>query len=311
MNEEKLKSEEQNLELNLTQFYPDVWRYIDSCSVKYQNDYFRFQKLQSIILICIPLFVILSVTLNYDFPMAILPFLLLVVLVLINTLLPAEKYALAWQITRSVSESIKREVWLYFMSCDSFGTGTPAKTSDSRSYFISTVTKLVKSLDIKCGSIQGDEKGGFYVTDYIDKMRLSDTMQKFDYYKRYRMDDQINWYKNKSNRNGLLGKNFYLSMLIVIFISLALSLVLGLIYHGYLEVIDLLVAIILSLQSYGNSKRFIELEYTYKNTFLELKEIKERAESPSADETCKIVKLFELAISREHEIWRYRHGAKA
>lgn len=303
-----MKSDEENLELNLAQFYPEVWRYIDSCSVNYQNNYFNIQKLQSIILICIPLFVILSVSLNYYFPLPVLPVLLLVGLVLIMLLLPVEKYALAWQKTRSVSESIKREVWLYFMSCDSFGT--PEKTPLTRSYLIGIVTKLVQSLDIKCGSIQGAERDGFYVTDYIDKMRLRDTMQKYDYYKRYRMDDQINWYKNKSNRNGLLGKNFYLSMLVVIFVSLVLSLVFGLIYHGYLEVIDLLVAIILSLQSYGNSKRFIELEYTYKNTFLELKEIKERAESTSADETCKIVKLFESAISREHEIWRYRHGAK-
>lgn len=303
-----MKPGEHNLELNLTQLYPDVWRYIDSCSIKYQNNYFSIQMIRSIILICIPLFVILSVSLNYDFPLPIIPFLLLGGLILISILLPAEKFALAWQKTRSVSESIKREVWLYFMTCDSFET--KEKTTYSRSYFITKVKELVKSLDIKCGLIQDEAKSGFYVTDYIDKMRAQAIMQKYDYYKRYRMDDQINWYKQKSNRNGLSGKNFDSLMLVVISVSLVLSFFFGLIYHSYLESIDLLVAIILSLQSYGNSKRFRELEYTYKNTFLELKEIKELAESFSADETCKIVEWFESAISREHEIWRYRHGAK-
>lgn len=303
-----MKSGEQNPELNLTQFYPEVWRYIDKCSVKYQSNYFSIQMLSNIILIFIPLSVISSVLLHYDFPLPIIPFLLLVGLILISILLPAEKFALAWQKTRSVSESIKREVWLYFMTCDSFET--KEKTTYSRSYFITKVKELVKSLDIKCGLIQDEAKSGFYVTDYIDKMRAQATMRKYDYYKRYRMDDQINWYKQKSNRNGLSGKNFDSLVLVVISVSLVLSFFFGLIYHSYLESIDLLVAIILSLQSYGNSKRFRELEYTYKNTFLELKEIKELAESFSADETCKIVERFESAISREHEIWRYRHGAK-
>lgn len=304
-----MKFGEQNIDLDLTQFYPEVWRYIDSCSVKYQNNYFRIQMLKSIILICIPLFVILSVSLNYGFPLPVLPFILLVVLILINILFPAEKFALAWQKTRSVSESIKREVWLYFMSCYSFEISE--KTTDSRSYFITTLTQLVKLLDLKCGSIQDKEKSGFYVTDYIDKLRGCETKQKYNYYKRYRMDDQINWYKDKSNSNWLLGKNFDSLMLVVISVSLVLSLVFGLIYHNFLEVIDLFVAIILSLQSYSNSKRFSELEYTYKNTFLELKEIKERAKLTSSAEICNVVKLFESTISREHEIWRYRHGAKS
>ena len=304
-----MKSEKRNIKLDLTQFYPGVWQYIDSCSVKYQHNYFRIQMLKNIILICIPLFIILSVSLNRGFPLPVLPFILFLGLILINIILPVEKYALAWQKTRSVSESIKREVWLYFMSCDSFET--PEKMLDSRSNFISTLTLLIKSLDLKCGSIQDKEKGGFYVTDYTDKLSLIETEQKYEYYKLYRMDDQINWYNDKSNRNGLSAKNFNSLMLVVILASLVLSLVFGLMYHSLLEVIDLLVAIILSLQSYSNSKRFSELEYTYKNTFLELKELRERAESTSGAEICRIVKLFESAISREHEIWRYRHGAKS
>ena len=77
-------------------------------------------------------------------------------------------------------------------------------------------------------------------------------------------------------------------------------------HRSLLESLDILIAVMLSMQSFNNAKRFADLSVTYQNTYLDLQAILEGVGSDSVGDPCSIVRVVEDTISRENEMWHIK-----
>ena len=104
----------------LEDFYPEIYKALDSQSLKAQELFFLQLKVQSLILILIPFFVTIIVLEPQDIIFSLVPAALLLVLLVGNIIWKPDDSNIKWQVYRSSAENIKRETWFYYMGCGAY-----------------------------------------------------------------------------------------------------------------------------------------------------------------------------------------------
>lgn len=286
-------------------FYPRLYSTLDEGAIQAQKDYFLRLKVENIVLISVPFFVLLATVLPDNLYMSLLPALLIVSVVLMSLFWSNAGGTMRWQSLRSLAESVKRETWFYFMKCDQYGL------NDADTRLIEAEREILsrsKGLDAIVSKV--NSPSDFYLSDYAQKNRNRGELEKFHVYKEKRLQDQTDWYSQKYQLNERLGNRYRMILFIALLATVTLALVVELSFKSLGGIVDVLIASILSTQSFVNARRFADLSFTYQNTFLELQSILEENSQVSETNVCSIVNKTEATISREHEIWSYRRGER-
>ncbi|HVS92244.1 MAG TPA: SLATT domain-containing protein, partial [Mucilaginibacter sp.] len=146
------------------------------------------------------------------------------------------------------------------------------------------------------------------ITKKMSEVRATSFWDRKEYYKKYRINEQINWYKSKSNNNKLKGN--LCSFLIITCQLLAAVYLFEYMEHiKFLNLNNILIFLATSTMSIIELNKYKELYQSYALTKQELNIIRTKFDLIQNDsELNDFVLEAEQAISREHTMWLARRG---
>ena len=180
-------------------FYPTIFHNLDQESQHAQDVFFFLIVLQSMLLITVPIFILFSTLYSWEGITVFIPLLMLMALLIILFVLPRDIWVVKWQSLRTGAETIKRQCWLYFMSCDPY-TSCDHPLED-RHLLIQNIKNTLGSLRQRSIDINGKHEDRFFVSDIAEQNRSGKVESRMEIYINYRLKDQITWYQKKWETN--------------------------------------------------------------------------------------------------------------
>ena len=207
-----------------------------------------------------------------------------------------------WYRARAVAESIKTSSWRFMMQTEPFDSSIAEQTVKSQ--FRELLIKILEEHK----DLAHDLSGQFSLQDQIsDKMienRSKSLAERKQIYLTERIEDQRNWYANKSEFNKKWG-SFWFCILIV-FQSMAIFLSLMRVAYPIWEFwpTEIFVVAAASVFSWIQLKRFRELTASYSLAAQEIAIAMGALEDALTEEDfSNFVRDTENAFSREHTQW--------
>lgn len=207
-----------------------------------------------------------------------------------------------WYESRALAESIKTMAWRYMMRSDPYHT-----KGDDKPLFIANLTKLLEdNRSLKFEALTGEQ-----ITNKMSQVRASDWLHKMQFYLKDRIEDQLQWYKVKSENNSKKSKWWYL---FVIFLHIIAICFLVFLIQGSLKqlwVVTIVLATASASMAWLQTKRFQELASSYALTMHDIQMLKALASTITNEQDfSKFVGDSENAFSREHTQWRARRDVR-
>ncbi len=224
------------------------------------------------------------------------------IMTILITILKPEK---GWYKGRAIAESIKTLSWRYMMKVEPFNQNDPNQNFQE---FTNRLT-LINAEANQDGFIPKPNKHHREViTLKMETIRNKNLLERKDFYKTNRIEDQIKWYEKKSETNKYIG--LICSWLIIICQIIAgIYLVRNNEVNNSINLNVIMVFIATSLIAVIELYKFKDLHQAYALTYQELKIIRARF-GIIQDESSfnEFVLDAEQAISREHTMWLARRG---
>ena len=226
----------------------------------------------------------------------------------ISVFLAVKKYEKIWYSARAVAESVKTASWRYMMKADPFLDASSVK--EVNSVFRNLLNEVLRSNNqlgevlgsIDCASDQLSEK--------MESTRATSLENRKEVYLKDRVDEQRQWYADKSGCNKRSGQRFFI--LLVTFQIVAIALVLARIAYPEWTIwpTDVFVVMAGGVLTWIQVKRFQEIATAYALTAREIGIVRGHlAESDTDEEFSEFVKDAENAFSREHTQWVVRQNS--
>lgn len=207
-----------------------------------------------------------------------------------------------WYSCRAVAESIKTMTWRYVSRAEPFDKNDSA----DRQLLLDRLNEVVRqNPGVSEKSISHISAPPITVT--MKQLRAGDFPTRCDTYIKFRINDQLEWYKRKAEFNAKAAKWFFTALILAnAFAVLCAAIKIANLQFQYFPT-DVLIAIAAGLLTWMQAKRFTELSASYALTANEIVLIREEAESLMDEEgLSKFVGDAENAFSREHTQWEAR-----
>ncbi|PWG81183.1 DUF4231 domain-containing protein [Pararcticibacter amylolyticus] len=219
---------------------------------------------------------------------------------LLLTLLKPEK---SWYKGRAIAESMKTLSWRYMMHID------PFDANDDRQNLI-RFTDRISAINAQANQDGFIPKPNKYHSDVItaemDAIRNKNLLERKDYYKTHRIENQISWYRQKSINYKLAG-NICSWAIFVCQLIAGFYLVKNNGQNTSVNLNGIMVFIATSLIAIVELYKFKDLHQAYALTHQELNIIKTRFGIIQDQRSFnQFVLEAEQAISREHTMWLAR-----
>ncbi|MDP3311997.1 DUF4231 domain-containing protein [Lutibacter sp.] len=215
--------------------------------------------------------------------------------ILIGVRLPEK----SWYGGRALAESVKTLSWRFMVKAEPFNIDSDAAIE----LFITKLKKIVDSnKEITKKSVKHSE--GKEITNLMLETRMKNLNERKDFYLKYRINNQLTWYRAKSKFNKKQSNIFFIAICIFSIFAIASSI--ARINHPTTEhwPTDIFVAVIASLLGWNQAKKFRELSASYAQTVYEINLIKEQAILIKTEENFSVfVGDAENGFSREHTQW--------
>jgi hypothetical protein len=223
----------------------------------------------------------------------------------ISLFLVFDKPEKGWYLGRAIAESIKTLSWRYMMHAEPFELTDPKE--DLRK-FTERIFNINKQANHDGFIPKPNKKHSDVITKKMIAVSSLDFEERKQYYSLNRIDDQIKWYGNKSEKNGRNAKIWSYLMIGFQFI--------GAIYLFWffdtIKIVNLnniMVFLATSIICIMEMNKYKELYQSYAFTKQELNIIKTKlAIITNEVEFKQFVTEAEQAISREHTMWLARRG---
>ena len=286
--------------------YPNLYQAANIASVNYQKWYLQLMRADL-------LSAILGASLAiYNFQRAdylmwvyVLSAFLFFITLICSIILFISKYEDGWYQGRAMAESCKTLTWRYIMQGEFFERHSDCYDIELiQPRFMKRIEEIeeeyadfVKKLDTRLLRLP-------YFTNEMERIRTWELKERVDYYIKYRIEDQIDWYSKKERYNN----RKYISWFIIIGITQLLTLF----FAVYLIVnplsqwnfVGLFSTISASAMSWLQLKQHQGLKQAYTTAVMELNKIKTLStEIKDNAAFAKFVLDSENAISREHTLW--------
>ena len=282
---------------------PDSYEYFNNISKKCQTKYIVLLKAQLLLLLIIAVISILPVFKieleNYK--QAINIFFIVFVLALM-ILQFSKNYMEGWQKARFLSESILSNCWLLIFKCESYNE---VEYDEALSKFQKRIKEMKEEININdflliSDPINCDHDNPKWILDNY----FASLNDKKTFYLKYRIENQINWYSEKSKSNNSSSTSFFILGIVSMILGIVLSILVLIKVIPNLSYLGFFTTLAASLFSWKQTKRFDELKTTYSVASDELQDFRNSLERENTEiETKEIILDTEKAISREHKLW--------
>jgi hypothetical protein len=277
---------------------PHAYDKFNKISKLCQNRYLNLIRIQSCILITIALvssFSLVSIDIEQLARYVIITLSVITLGLLIFQ--QAKNYMKGWQNARFIAESVLTNGWLFGFKIGIYNT----IEKDARNHFIDTIDKIEKEVELKNFLSMYSSSEPSISTWMLKIFNDQSIDSKKQFYIKYRLDDQIEWYTKKAKFNMTKSNTWFILSIGLLLTGIVLTLFITLFEFS---VLGLLSTITTAILTWRQTKRFDELKVTYAVAAKELHSLKAKFELEK-DETdiLKFVEEAEKSISREHKLW--------
>ena len=204
-----------------------------------------------------------------------------------------------WYGGRALAESVKTLSWRYMVKAEPFNIDDNA----AKELFITKLKKIVNTnREITKKSVELTDGKEF--TDLMLSMRKKSLTDRKEFYLKYRINDQLTWYQEKSKFNETKANTFFVAICLMGVFAIAFSIARVSYPTTDHWPTDIFVAVIASLMAWNQAKQFRELSTSYAQTAYEINIIKEQAKLIKTQKGFSVfVGDAESGFSREHTQW--------
>jgi len=210
-----------------------------------------------------------------------------------------------WYAGRAVTESIKTITWRFISKSEPFNHSDKVDRHD---------------FGLKLKAIVDQNKGvAGLLTTHLDKLQITPEMERLrqaslierqDYYRTHRIDDQRRWYADKAGANRRLVDRFFWVLFVIIGMAIFFAVAKVSFPTTSIWPTDFFVTVAAALLSWIQAKRFQELSASYALAAHEISLIRQQADNQmNDDEFSQFVGDAESAFSREHTQWIARRDS--
>lgn len=202
-----------------------------------------------------------------------------------------------WQNARFIAESVLSNSWLFSFKVGVYKNDEKAAITN----FIDSIDKIENEVELK-NFLSIYSSSLPIIADWMKKLFNEHSIAiKKEFYIKYRLDDQIEWYTNKSSFNMKQSSLWFALSLILLITGIILTLFITL---NQFSILGFLSTITAGILTWRQTKRFDELKVTYAVAAKELHSLKAKFELEKDEpDILKFVEEAEKSISREHKLW--------
>lgn len=283
--------------------FPNYFRAGDKASLIAQTTYVNYVKWDLIFMV-----VAASLTIyNYQEENSktiiyVISGILLLFATILSLVIKNKQYEDTWYRGRALAESCKTLTWRYVTCSEYFENNLT--TSEARKRFTERIIEIKDEFSDLNKELSAKLLALPIITEEMKNVRGYTLENRKKYYLDHRIDNQINWYKNKADQN----KSKYEGWFWAVIIAQILALIsIGLLikfpncnfnFVGFFSTLSACFFSWLQLKKYQENKE------AYTTATSELNLIKQEAEEVNTEETfSKFVLDSENAMSREHTMW--------
>lgn len=284
---------------------PDTYEFLNEISKECQRMYIGLMKWQLYLLMLIAvisLFPLVKQWPNWIEQVKQVTLVVSLVVVLLLMIIQFSKnYMEGWQKSRFLAESILSNTWLLFFKHEKYDL----PFNEAIETFHKRIKEMKEEIDVKqfLGFAEKpniDNDVPIWVKENFD-VSMND---KKEFYLKYRLRDQMNWYYKKASYNKRNSTYCFIGALIAMGIGLVLTILVMINWIPNLSYLSFFTTVAASIFSWKQTKRFDELKTTYSVSSDELDDFKKTLLLDKAeDEVKEIIFDTEKAISREHKLW--------
>lgn len=279
--------------------FPALYCSVDEISANHQRKFFKSIRLQAIALaIAAAASVIPEGVLANVGPIVAVIMFVAVILVQVTPLSSVSEKK--WYDARAAAESIKSASWQFAVGGESFRIDD----EEAEARFQGRISELLASLPVLDQPATSLEDGS--VTDRMRAARAADLEARREFYIKFRIQDQFEWYSKKARFNG---KRARLARAVLVGISIVAMIAGILRIKGLLDVdvVSVLATVASGVLLWSQAKKYTTLSESYSVTSHEVGLISSTIKtSPSEAEWAQAVHDAEAAFSREHTMWSAR-----
>jgi len=211
----------------------------------------------------------------------------------------------SWYLGRAIAESMKTLTWRYMMHADPFFNGEP---KDDLRIFTERISAINRQANQDKFIPKPNKAHKDIITVKMEEIRGLSFKERKEFYSKYRINEQIKWYENKSEFNGRAAK-------ICSIIIISCQLLAAIYVFNFIETAkvfnlnNILIFLATSIISIVELNKYKEIYQSYALTKQELNIIRTKFKEIQNDtELNEFVLEAEQAISREHTMWLARRG---
>lgn len=279
--------------------YPALYQASDTVSNDTQNTYLLLMKLNIWLLITAAFFSFIGINSK---AWAVAAAFVFVITIIINVILMIKNFPDTWYRARSIAESIKTISWRFMMKTDPF---RHLSLKDAREKFLKMQKAILNEQDKE---ILEKFDSSYHTKDAITETMLKtfeDSIDnKIEIYRINRVEEQRNWYSNKTKYNQSKYRFWFSIMILVQIIAVATVICrVGVPDFKYWppEVLSVIASGILT---WIQMKKYRELAAAYSFTAHEIGILGANIDSiDTEEELANFVQDAENAFSREHTQW--------
>lgn len=277
--------------------FPAIYQEADSISNKTQKCYLLVLKLYLTILIVAS---ILFTYFNNVWEVKIVNAILSLIILALSFVFFFYDFQGIWYNARAVAESIKTSCWRFAIKAEPYNV----EDEQADELLLNTMKHIVDMNHDFQKHITACFSCNEELPDSLTKIRLLPVEKRRDFYHNYRVLDQRNWYKNKSEYNNKKSKLFFallvlLSLVISIFLFFSLSET-----NSFNYPVEILLSLLSIIFTWVQTKKYKELNKSYALASYEIGFISsQKNKITSEEQLSKYVDNSENAFSREHTQW--------
>jgi len=211
-----------------------------------------------------------------------------------------------WYRFRAVAESVKSMTWRFMMAAEPYHEPDEAALSQ----FSTDIRTILNANDMVRERLTAKPVTYDLASDVALTARTKSVEEKLSLYRKFRIDDQLEWYKRRTRANTRAGW-FWFGAMVVLLIGAITSVVLELVSQNATNATaPMMLTVSSAVLTWTQMKRFQELGSAYSLTFHEIVLLQSGANGvETRDDLSEFVKDAENAFSREHTQWAARRDA--
>jgi hypothetical protein len=214
----------------------------------------------------------------------------------------------AWFRARAFAENAKGAAWRFMMK------PKPAQQVDDEAEernFLEELQQIRGRLPQIEKHLSAHDGGGDELTAKMREVRAMNTADRLALYRRYRLQDQIDWYRRKAKLNARAESKWFIAILAVEGLALVAAVVRLVESHEY-NPTGAVAAVAACFVAWVQTKRFSDLSNTYGVASRDLNGLNTKADHVHDEaQLLAFVSEVEVAVSREHRLWVERRSAEA